>query len=208
MAGWANAATPNPAAVRTFANTPVTIAHSPAAGCPRLASTAPSATMPRAPMAAPRMLAARWLAKNWGVVTYLDQPARSVFQFGWWVSVPANSSAAHTGSAHRPSRAARASGPAPGLMDCCVLMVASLPALCLMARFVIFAARYRAGADRLASMAPVRAAGVSSNPDAATYLQRPRSALRALAPRDGGCDHGRVKAGAGRDEAEVDKFAA
>src|SRR6516162_6730503 len=114
---------PMTATVSTFANTPVTITHSPARGCPLLASTAPSATRPRAPMAAPRMLATRWLARNSGVVTYLDQPARSVFGLGWWVSVPANSSTAHTGSAHRPSRAARASGPAPGLMDSWVLMV-------------------------------------------------------------------------------------
>src|SRR5216683_1347156 len=127
MAGWAKAAMPKPAAVSTLASTPVTIAHSPARGCPRPASTAPSATMARAPMAAPRMLATRWLARNWGVVTYLDQPARSVVGEGWWLIVPANSSAAHTGSAHRPSRAARASGPAPGLMDWCVLMVTSLP---------------------------------------------------------------------------------
>jgi hypothetical protein len=77
-------------------------------------------------MAAPRMLATRWLARKSGVVTYLDQPARSVFGSGWWENVPTNSSAAYTGSAHRPSRAARASGPASGLMECCVLMVASL----------------------------------------------------------------------------------
>src|SRR5215472_6930577 len=123
MAGWANAATPSPDAARTFATTPVTMVASPAPGCPRRASTAPSATMPRAPMAAPKMLAPRWLARNWPVVTYLDQPTRSVRQMGWWLIVPANSSAAHTGSAHRPRRAARASGPAPGLVDCCVLIV-------------------------------------------------------------------------------------
>jgi len=74
-------------------------------------------------MAAPRMLPIRWLARNRSVVTYLDQPARSVFQLGCSVSVLRHSSAAHTGSAHRPSRAARASGPASGFIDCCVLMV-------------------------------------------------------------------------------------
>jgi amino acid transporter len=85
MAGWASAAMPKPAADTTFPDTPVTIAHSPARGCPRLASTAPSAIRPRAPMAAPRMLTTRWLARNSGVVTYLDQSAGCVRQLGWWV---------------------------------------------------------------------------------------------------------------------------